>query len=71
LKCKVCSRQAQTQSEYCEFHEKAYQNISQKFEVWKRASGVDWKEYLREVAKNQFTGTWAKEVAESLLSKEA
>jgi len=71
LKCKVCSRQAQTQSEYCELHEKAYQNIRQKFEDWKKASDVEWKEYLREIAKNPLTGTWAKEVAENLLSNEA
>jgi len=71
LKCKVCSREAQSQSEYCELHEKAYQNIRQKFEVWKKASGVEWKEYLKEIAKNPFTGTWAREVAENLLSKEA
>jgi len=71
LKCKVCSREAQIQSEYCELHEKAYQNIRQRFEVWKKASGVEWKEYLKEIAKNPFTGTWAREVAENLLSKEA
>jgi len=71
LKCKVCSREAQTQSEHCELHEKAYQNIRQKFEVWKKASGVEWKQYLEEIAKNPSTGTWAREVAENLLSKEA
>jgi len=72
LKCRVCSREAQTQpqSEYCELHEKAYQNIRKKFEVWKKASGVEWREYLVEIAKNSFTGTWAKEVAENLLSKQ-
>lgn len=71
MKCKVCSREIQSQSEYCELHEKAYQNIRQKFEVWKKASGVEWKEYLQEITKNPLTGTWAKEVAENLLSKEA
>jgi len=71
LKCKVCSREAQSQSEYCELHEKAYQNVRQRFEVWKKASGVEWREYLKEIAKNPLTGTWAREVAESLLSKEA
>jgi len=70
LRCKVCSREAQTQSEYCELHEKAYQSIRQKFEVWKKASDVEWKEYLENIAKNPLTGTWAREVAENLLSKE-
>jgi hypothetical protein len=51
-------------------HEKSYQNIRQRFEVWKKASGVEWKEYLKEIAKNPLTGTWAREVAENLISKE-
>lgn len=70
MKCKVCSRETYSQSEYCELHEKAYQSIHRKFEVWKKASGVDWKNYLKEIAKNPLTGTWAKEVAENLLSEE-
>jgi len=72
LKCKVCSRevQAQPQSKYCEHHQKAYENIQKKFEVWKKASNIDWKNYLKGVAKNPLTGTWAKEVAESMLAEE-
>jgi len=71
LKCKVCNREAQSQSEFCELHEKAYQNIREKFEVWKKASDLEWKEYLKEIAKNPLTGIWAREVAENLLSKGA
>jgi len=72
LRCRVCSREAQKlpPSEYCELHAKAYRNIRQRFEVWKKASGVEWKEYLTEIAKNPLIGTWAKEVAENLFSKE-
>jgi len=70
LKCEVCSRevQAQPQSKYCELHQKAYENLQKKFEAWKKASNIDWKEYLNEVGKNPLTGIWAKEVAESILS---
>lgn len=69
MKCKACSREVQVhlQSEYCEFHGKAYDNILRKFESWKKASNVEWKDYLSEVAKNPLTGIWAKEVAENLL----
>ena len=69
MKCKVCSREAQVQpqSKYCEFHGKAYESIRKKFEIWKQASNIEWEDYLREVAKNPFTGIWAKEVAENLL----
>jgi hypothetical protein len=71
LRCVVCSREAQTQSEYCEKHGKAYNNILEKFVVWKRASSVEWKNYLEEILKNPLTGTWAKEVAEKLLIEKA
>lgn len=65
MKCKVCSREAQT--EYCELHKKAYANIMQKFETWKNAAEVSWEQYLNELVKNPFTGAWVKEVAQHLL----
>jgi len=67
LKCKVCEREAE--GDYCELHEKAYRNIVKEYDVWKKASDVSWKQYLSEIAKNPFTGLWAREVAESLLSQ--
>ena len=67
MKCTVCDREAV--EKYCEFHEKAYQNIVQKFENWKGTTGVSWKEYLEELVENAYTGCWAKEVALSLLSE--
>ncbi len=72
MKCKVCSRPAQSQAQnsYCELHQKAYENLQKKFQDWKKASTIEWKKYLQEVAKNPFTGIWAKEVAETLLSEE-
>ena len=48
-------------------HDNAYRNIVQKFEDWKRATAISWKEYLKAVVENSYTGTWAKEVAEQLL----
>jgi len=65
VKCIVCDRE--TLENYCEFHEKAYRTVVQKFEDWKRAAGVSWKEYLKAVMENSYTGAWAKEVAEYLL----
>jgi hypothetical protein len=55
---------------YCELHEKAYRSIVQKYENWKRAMDISWKEYLNEIAKNPYTGSWAKEVAEQLMKNE-
>jgi hypothetical protein len=51
-------------------HLKAYENLQEKFLEWKKASNIEWENYLQEVAKNPLTGVWAKEVAESLLSEE-
>jgi len=65
LKCKVCSRESD-QNSYCELHIKAYENIVKKYESWKKALEISWKEYLSEVAKNPLTGEWAKEVVEYL-----
>jgi hypothetical protein len=64
MKCKVCDKEAV--GDYCEGHESAYRNLVEKYEVWKRALGISWKEYLRDVAKNDYTGSWVKEVAEKL-----
>jgi len=55
---------------YCELHEKAYRSIAQKYDDWKRAMDISWKEYLNEIANNPYTGSWAKEVAEQLMKNE-
>jgi hypothetical protein len=68
LTCRICNRKAV--EKYCELHEKAYRSIVQKYENWKRAMDISWKEYLNEIAKNPYTGSWAKEVAEQLMKNE-
>jgi len=49
---------------------KAYESISKKYELWKKALEISWKEYLSEIVKNPLTGEWAKEVAEYLIKGE-
>jgi hypothetical protein len=63
--CIVCERESL--KKYCGFHEKAYRNVVLKFGAWQQALGVSWKEYLKAVIENSYTGIWAKEVAEHLL----
>jgi hypothetical protein len=55
VKCMVCEREAS--EKYCVLHDKAYRNVVQKFEDWKQAAGVSWKEYLKELVENSYTGT--------------
>ena len=50
-----------------EYHKKAHHNIVEKFGNWKKAKGISWKEYLKELMENAYTGTWAKEVAMHIL----
>jgi hypothetical protein len=69
LKCKICSKEALS-NDYCMLHEKAYQILMGKFETWKRALDLSWKDYLNEIVKHPLTGTKAREVAEALLSKQ-
>ena len=65
MKCLLCDRNA-VNDNYCRFHMKAYERILDNYVQWKRASEVDWKEYLREIVMNPLAGQWAKEVAQHL-----
>jgi len=64
LKCEICDREAT--NKYCELHEKANKNIVEKYNAWNKALNISWKEYLNEIAKNPYTGSSAKELAEHL-----
>jgi hypothetical protein len=66
MKCRICEREAICESDYCKLHTKAYDNIVKRYDQWKKALEISWKEYLSEIAKNSLTGEWAKEVAKSL-----
>jgi len=46
---------------------KAYESIAKKYDSWKSALEISWKEYLSEIVKNPLTGEWAREVAEYLI----
>lgn len=65
VKCKICGKEAV--KKYCKPHEKAYKNIIKKYDEWRNALHISWKEYLNEVTKNPYTGSLAKEVAEQLI----
>ena len=65
MKCRICGKE--TVEKYCELHEKAYRNVVQKYEDWRRAMAVSWREYLNDILKNSCTGSWAREVAKRLM----
>jgi hypothetical protein len=69
MNCKLCGREIE-ENAYCCLHLRAYKNIAAKFEVWRKASAISWKEYLIEIQKNSLTGEWAKDVAKYLFEDE-
>jgi predicted metal-binding protein len=69
LKCKVCDKEA-GKKDFCPLHLKAYENIVEKYDFWRKALKISWKEYLSEIEQNPLTGEWAKEVANYLVNNE-
>ena len=69
LKHKTCHREA-SERDFCLLHLKAYENIVAKYDLWRKALKISWKEYLSEIEQNSLTGEWAKEVASYLVSNE-
>ena len=65
MKCKICSSEAQ-ENGFCMLRFRAYQNVIEKFDVWRKASGMLWIDYLVEIQKNSLTGEWAKDVVKHL-----
>ena len=51
-------------------HLKAYENIVNKYDFWRKALKISWEAYLSEIEKNSLTGDCAKEVAQYLISNE-
>jgi len=70
MKCKICNREVH-EGGFCALHAEAYNNIQVKFEAWKRALDVSWRQYLTEIQKNSLTGEWAKDVAKHLIEEES
>ena len=69
MKCKICGKEVQEKG-FCTLHFKAYQNVLEKYNVWRKASDIAWSEYLVEIQKNSLTGSWAKEVIKHLIKEE-
>jgi hypothetical protein len=69
LTCLICQRKTED-NELCSFHLAAYKNLIQQYEAWRKALGISWKDYLREIEMNSVTGDWAREVVNYLSKKE-
>jgi hypothetical protein len=69
LKCPVCGREVGDE-DYCRLHAEVYRILLKKYDLWKKAVEISWKEYLSEIVKNPLTGEWAREVAQYLTKME-
>jgi len=69
MKCPICGLNKEEGSDYCENHQTAYSNLKERYEDWKKAMDITWKEYLEKVIENENTGEWAREVAIHLINE--
>ena len=67
-KCLICGRAGD--GELCQYHREASSKIVKHYQVWKERTGIQWKEYLREIAVNESAGLWVREVAIYLLDSD-
>ncbi|MEM2111625.1 MAG: hypothetical protein QXX08_07085 [Candidatus Bathyarchaeia archaeon] len=69
MRCGVCNRNSE--SEFCERHKKAYENLMKAYKVWEKSLGISWIEYLCRIRQNANAGLWVKEVVQHLLVQNA
>jgi hypothetical protein len=67
IMCVVCG--TKDEKKYCKRHQSAYENLVKTYDIWQRATELSWDEYLGKVIENEFTGFWAREVAQRLKTK--
>lgn len=65
--CRVCGRERSGDTVYCERHQAAYGSLEEYYPRWRRALGLNWREYLEKVSKISGTGIWVKEVIKDIL----
>ena len=67
--CSICGRRSKDESDFCPYHDTAYDNLKKAFESWKLSLNIDWPCFLREIVDNPVTGDWCKEVANYVINK--
>ena len=60
MKCKLCYRESN--DNLCNYHQKAYLNLTSGFEKWCKAyKRIDWETYIQKVFEMPDTGIWVKD----------
>ena len=66
--CTICGRVSLNESDYCQYHQEALNNLRSSYEHWKKASGASWEEYIEKLCEIEETGRWVFDVAEQIRS---
>ena len=66
--CTICGRVALKESDYCNYHQDALDNLKSSYEHWSKASGVSWEEYIEKLCQIEETGRWVLDVVEQIRS---
>jgi hypothetical protein len=66
--CRICGRTAIEEGVLCHYHQSALDNLHSSYEVWKKASGASWEEYIEKLCQLEETGRWVFDVAELIKS---
>jgi hypothetical protein len=64
--CTICGRVAVNDSDYCRYHQEAFDNLQSSYEIWRKASGASWEEYIWMLCQIDETGRWVRDVAEQI-----
>ncbi len=67
--CRICGREP-VDGRYCRYHRVAFDNLREKYAVWKEAAGVSWDDYLERLRQNPETGRWVLELIEDLMTED-
>ncbi len=67
MSCAICGKRSD--GEYCNLHARAYENMFEGYEKWRRAYSISWREYLVKLRDTPNVGTWVVEICVHLLNE--
>jgi hypothetical protein len=67
--CGICGRET-SDDELCRYHHEASNNLRAAYEGWKKATGINWEDYLDRISQIEETGRWVIDVIEHITSQD-
>jgi hypothetical protein len=68
--CPICGRKTESDTQFCQYHDLANENITESFEDWNLAMEIQWDEYLLKLNEEESLGKFAREVVEYLMQQD-